>query len=211
MALRFNLPLVGINSIPVSILAPTSPISQPGDAEWLQGTTECRNAIVSWNNYVLSQDFMNLTNMHSIKASCQSSITPSRQQQTSTKIPMRVCSLILFLINAATNISGLRSCSSFNHPQCHNLVLEPPPTITCATTLNPLRPPRTQPHLERHRSDQCDRRLSPHRASHPSSKRNNHPQIIHLYRRPIRRIRKLPFFLWLRATPRRFGQLHRHQ
>jgi hypothetical protein len=56
-------PLGGYQLIPVSILTPTSPVSQPGDAEWLQGTSGCQNAIISSNNYFLSQDFVNMTNM----------------------------------------------------------------------------------------------------------------------------------------------------
>jgi len=51
-------PLGGYQLIPVSDLATTSPVSQPGDAQWLQGTTGCENAIISSNNYFVSQDFM---------------------------------------------------------------------------------------------------------------------------------------------------------
>lgn len=56
-------PLGGYQLIPVSVLAPTSAVSQPGDAVWLEGTTGCENAVVSSNNYFLSQDFQNMTNM----------------------------------------------------------------------------------------------------------------------------------------------------
>jgi hypothetical protein len=55
-------PLGGYQLIPVSVLAPTSPVSQPGDSVWLEGTSGCQNAIVSSNNYFLSQDFQNLAN-----------------------------------------------------------------------------------------------------------------------------------------------------
>ena len=54
-------PLNGFQLIPVSVLAPTSAVSQPGDAVWLEGTTGCENAIVSSNNYFLSQEFQNMT------------------------------------------------------------------------------------------------------------------------------------------------------
>jgi hypothetical protein len=54
-------PLGGYQLIPVSVLTPTSPVSQPGDSVWLEGTSGCENAIVSSNNYFLSQDFQNLT------------------------------------------------------------------------------------------------------------------------------------------------------
>ena len=55
-------PLGGYQLIPVSVLATASPVSQPGDAQWLEGTTGCENAVISSNNYFLSQDFMNMTN-----------------------------------------------------------------------------------------------------------------------------------------------------
>jgi len=54
-------PLGGYQLIPVSVLAPTSPVSQPGDSVWLEGTSGCQNAIVSSNNYFLSPDFQNMT------------------------------------------------------------------------------------------------------------------------------------------------------
>ena len=56
-------PLGGYQLIPVSVLAPTSPVSQPGDSVWLEGTSGCQNAIVSSNNYFLSQDFKTMSNM----------------------------------------------------------------------------------------------------------------------------------------------------
>ena len=55
-------PLGGYQLIPVSVLAPTSPVSQPGDSVWLEGTSGCQNAIDSSNNYFLSQDFQTMTN-----------------------------------------------------------------------------------------------------------------------------------------------------
>jgi hypothetical protein len=54
-------PLGGYQLIPVSVVAPTSAVSQPGDAVWLEGTTGCENAVISSNNYFLSQDFQNMT------------------------------------------------------------------------------------------------------------------------------------------------------
>ncbi|KAG0645039.1 hypothetical protein D0Z07_9074 [Hyphodiscus hymeniophilus] len=66
-------PLGGYQLIPVSVLAPTSAVSQPGDAVWLEGTTGCENAVISSNNYFLSQDFQNLT---SKTASFYQSILP---------------------------------------------------------------------------------------------------------------------------------------
>lgn len=54
-------PLGGYQLIPVSVLATTSPVSQPGDAQWLQGTTGCENAMVSSNDYFLSQDFLDMS------------------------------------------------------------------------------------------------------------------------------------------------------
>ena len=55
-------PLGGYQLIPVSVLTSASPDSQPENSVWLEGTSGCQNAIVSSNNYFLSQDFMNMTN-----------------------------------------------------------------------------------------------------------------------------------------------------
>jgi hypothetical protein len=53
-------PLGGYQLIPINILTPTSPVAQPGDSVWLEGNSGCENAIISSNDYFLSQDFMNL-------------------------------------------------------------------------------------------------------------------------------------------------------
>ena len=54
-------PLGGYQLIPVDVLA-TSADSDPENAVWLEGTTGCENAVVSSNNYFLSQDFMDYSN-----------------------------------------------------------------------------------------------------------------------------------------------------
>ena len=54
-------PLDGYQLIPVQAL--TSGVSQPENVVWLEGTTGCENAVVSSNNYFLSQDFQNMTDM----------------------------------------------------------------------------------------------------------------------------------------------------
>jgi hypothetical protein len=50
-------PLNGYQLIPVNLVTSASPSSKLEDTVWLQGSSGCQNAIVSSNNYFISQDY----------------------------------------------------------------------------------------------------------------------------------------------------------
>jgi hypothetical protein len=102
-------PLGGYQLIPISVLATASPVSQPGDSVWLQGNSGCENAIISSNNYFLSQDYMD---MSSSTASFYQSILPviNNTYNTST--------------DTYKNAYASKS-SIFQYPYHHKLICEP--------------------------------------------------------------------------------------
>jgi hypothetical protein len=67
-----EVPLGGYQLIPVNPLASASSAS-PENSIWLEGASGCQNAIVSSNNYFLSQDFISMANQ---TASFYQSILP---------------------------------------------------------------------------------------------------------------------------------------
>ena len=141
-------PLGGYQLIPVSVLAPTSAVSQPGDAVWLEGTTGCENAVVSSNNYFLSQDFQNMTNM---TASFYPTILPVINNTfTAAKDIYKnayASKFLLLLLDLVPDNCSLGLYPSIADPQHHNPVIESPHSLQCSPTPNALRSPRIQPSL----------------------------------------------------------------
>ncbi len=207
-------PLNGYQLIPVQTV-----ISGTGseDSAWLQGSSNCAKALVSSNNYYTSSDY---TTLLKTTADFYKSLSPminqtfglndiSFKNAYTSKLPH---SSVFHLVHQANSLAhtSLGPPQRCLNPQHHNLLrlLRPLHPLHSPPSPRPRQHPRMEPRLQRLRPHPRHHRSHPRRPSPPSPQRHHYRCRQIKNKHPIRRLRRLPIFLWARPTgPGRCGLL----